>query len=178
MGCRDAAFMERDPETNDWSVYGRQYLSFTVTSETLGVYKVVMYITKDGYLWTNAFAYGYLFNIGEVAAGKIIEYAKENSTKAEYEPYQDAIVGKIVEITDGYILIDDTVLCNNPSDGTTYKVLLNDLRISRYVDYSIIKVGNTVQIAYEGKINQANTIDSAISASHVTILGEDAVILE
>lgn len=178
MGCRDAAFVEREPGTNNWSVYGREYLSFTVTSETLGVYKVVMYVTKDGYLWTNAFAYGYLFNIGEVAAGKIIEYAKENSAKAEYEPYQNTIVGKVVEITDGYILIDDTVLCNNPSDGTTYKVLLNDLRISRYVDYSIIKVGNTVQIAYEGKINQANTIDSAISASYVTILGEDAVILE
>lgn len=44
-----------------------------------------MYVTVDGYLWTNAFNYQYLFNIGEDAASKIIKYAKENSTEAEYE---------------------------------------------------------------------------------------------
>ena len=138
-GCKNADFVEDDK----WSVHKRDHLSFTVTSETLGVYRVAMYVTADGYLWTNAFSYQYLFKIGEDAAGEIIKYAKENSSEAEYKPYQNRIVGKVVEVTDEYILIDDTVLCNNPSDGTTYKVLLNDLRISRYVDHEIIKVGST-----------------------------------
>ena len=173
-GCKNADFVEDDK----WTVHKREHLSFTVTSETLGVYRVAMYVTADGYLWTNAFSYQYLFNIGEDAAGKIIKYAKENSAEAEYKPYQNRIVGKVVEVTDEYIVIDDTVLCNNPSDGTTYKVLLNDLRISRYVDHEIIKVGSTVQITFEGEIDEANIIDSAVSASNVKISGGDVLIPE
>ena len=173
-GCKKADFVEDDK----WTVHKRDHLSFAVTSETLGVYRVAMYVTADGYLWTNAFSYQYLFNIGEDAAGKIIKYAKENSSEAEYKPYQNRIVGKVVEVTDEYILIDDTVLCNNPSDGTTYKVLLNDLRISRYVDHEIIKVGSTVQITFEGEIDEANIIDSAVSASNVKISGGDVLIPE
>ena len=173
-GCKNADFVEDDK----WTVHKRDHLSFTVTSETLGVYRVAMYVTADGYLWTNAFSYQYLFKIGEDAAGEIIKYAKENSSEAEYKPYQNRIVGKVVEVTDEYILIDDTVLCNNPSDGTTYKVLLNDLRISRYVDHEIIKVGSTVQITFEGGVDEANTIDSAVSASNVKISGGDVLIPE
>ena len=173
-GCKNADFVEDDK----WSVHKRDHLSFTVTSETLGVYRVAMYVTADGYLWTNAFSYQYLFKIGEDAAGEIIKYAKENSSEAEYKPYQNRIVGKVVEVTDEYILIDDTVLCNTPSDGTTYKVLLNDLRISRYVDHEIIKVGSTVQITFEGGVDEANTIDSAVSASNVKISGGDVLIPE
>ena len=173
-GCKNAKFVEDEK----WTVYERDYLSFAVTSETLGVYRVAMYVTADGYLWTNAFGYQYLFNIGEDAAGKIIKYAKENSAKAEYEPYRNAIAGKVVEITDGYILIDDTMLCKNPFDGATYKVLINDLRISRYVDNEIVKVGDTVQIIFEGEIHDTNTIDSAVSAYQVTISGGDVLIPE
>ncbi|MCI9414538.1 MAG: hypothetical protein HFJ79_05090 [Clostridiales bacterium] len=168
-GCREAKFIEEEPGKDNWKVHDREYLSFTVTSETLGVYRVAMYITKDGYLWTNAFDYRYLFNIGEDAAGKIIEYAMQNSTEAEYEPYQNTVTGKVIEITEEYILIDDTVICNDPADGTTYKILLNDLRIKRYVDHEVIKVGENVQITFEGEVDDSNTIDSAISAANVTI---------
>ena len=100
------------------------------------------------------------------------------SAEAEYKPYQNRIVGKVVEVSDEYIVIDDTVLWNNPSDGTTYKVLLNDLRISRYFDHEIIKVGSTVQITFEGEIDEANIIDSAVSASNVKISGGDDLIPE
>lgn len=173
-GCKNAEFVEDEK----WTVYEREYLSFTVTSETLGVYKVAMYVTADGYLWTNAFGYQYLFNIGENTAGKIIKYAKENSARAEYEPYYNAIAGKVVEITDEYILIDDTMLCKNPFDGATYKVLLNDLKISRYVDHEIVKVGDTVQIIFEGESDEAHIIDTAISAYQVQINGGDVLIPE
>lgn len=173
-GCRDAAFIDTSANVEN----GKEYLSFTITSETLGVYKVAMYVTNDGYLWTNAFDYQYLFNIGEDAAGKIIKYAKENSTKAEYEPYQNTVTGKVVEITEEYIILDDTVICNDPADGTTYKILLNDLRIKRYVDHNVIKVGSTVQITFEGEIDSQNTIDSATSAASVMISKGEVLIPE
>lgn len=80
--CREAPI-----EDQLWSASDREYLSFTITSESLGIYKVAMYITSDGYLWTNAFSYQYLFYIGEESAEKIITYAKENSSPATYEPY-------------------------------------------------------------------------------------------
>ncbi len=177
--CKEAPFVENQ----NWYAGDRSYLSFTITSEVLGVYKVAMYVTEDGYLWTNAFSWQYLFDIGEDAAGKIIAYAKENSAETDYEAYQNAIVGTITEITDEHILVEDSVLCENPEDGITYRVLLNDLRISRYVEHGIIKVGNNVQITYEGEIYPsnayyANTINSAVSASKVIISEGDVLIPE
>lgn len=174
--CRNAPFVE----DQTWTVGDRSYLSFTITSEALGVYKVALYVTEDGYLWTNAFNWQYLFNIGEDAASRIIHYAKENSTEVEYEPYRNSVAGTIIKITEEYILVDDSILCKNPADGITYKVLLNDLRISRYVDYGIVKVGDTVQISYEGEIDETNdnTITSAISASKATISNGDVLIPE
>lgn len=172
--CRNAPFVE----DQTWTVGDRSYLSFTITSEALGVYKVALYVTEDGYLWTNAFNWQYLFNIGEDAASRIIHYAKENSTEVEYEQYRNSVAGTIIKITEEYILVDDSILCKNPADGITYKVLLNDLRISRYVDYGIVKVGDTVQISYEGEIDETsgNTIAGAISAFKATISDGDVLI--
>ena len=139
-----------------------------------------MYVTEDGYLWTNAFNWQYLFYIGEDAASRIIHYAKENSIEVEYEPYRNSVAGTIIEITEEYILVDDSILCKNPADGITYKVLLNDLRISRYVEYGIVKVGDTVQISYEGEIDETNgnTIAGAISAFKAIISDKDVLVPE
>lgn len=172
--CESAGFVE----DQSWRTGDRNYLSFTITSEALGIYKAALYVTEDGYLWTNAFSYQYLFNIGKDAAGKIIRYAKENSTEAKYEPYRNFIAGIIVEITNEYILVDDSALCNDPADGIIYKILLNDLRISRYVDYGVVEVGDTVQISYEGEIDETNTITDAISASQAIISDGDLFIPE
>lgn len=174
--CKSASFVE----DQTWMAGDRDYLSFTITSEALGVYKVALYVTEDGYLWTNAFNWQYLFNIGEDAANKIINYAKENSIEAEYEPYINMVAGTIIEITEEYILVDDSILCKNPADGITYKVMLNDLRISRYVDYGVIKAGDTVQVSYNGEIseNNDNTIEGAISASKAVISDGDILIPE
>ena len=101
----------------------------------------------------------------------------KNSTKAEYEPYDNSnsICGEIVEITDDYILVDDSILCKDEKDGITYKILINDIRISRYVDRAVVKVGDTVEISYNGEIEEqnSNTISSAFSISDVDILYED-----
>lgn len=176
FGCKDAPFIDDQL----WSVSGREYLSFSISSETLGIYRNAMYVTEDGYLWTNAFRWQYLFYIGEEAAGEILRYAKKNSTKAEYEPYQNAIIGTVVDITGDHILVDDSNLCKDPTDGITYKVSLSDIRIARYVNYGVIKVGDMVQVSYEGDVDaeKGNTLENAVSISKVVIQGKDVLIPE
>ena len=175
--CKNAAFIDMN-EVN-WHPYDRDFISFTISSEALGIYKHSLLITADGYLMTNAFDWGYLYYIGEEATGKIIKYAMDNSKEAEYEPYDNSnsICGKIVEITNDYILVDDSILCKNEADGITYKILINDIRISRYVDRDIIDVGDTVEISYNGEIDEqnSNTISNAFSISDVDILYEDEI---
>ena len=172
--CYEAPFVEDDT----WMVHDREYLSFTINSEVLGVYKGAMYITEDGYLWTNAFGYQYLFSIGEDATSKIIKYVRETSIKAEYESYRNSVVGTVTEITSEYILVDDSILCKNPEKGIAYKVLLSDLHISRYVDCGIVKEGDTVQVTYESELGMDNTIENAITISKATISGGDVLIPE
>ena len=139
-----------------------------------------MYITEDGYLWTNAFSWQYLFNIGKDAAGKIISYAKENSSEATDEPYRNYVIGTIAEITDGYILIDDAVLCKDPADGIRYKVLLDDIWIFRFVDKGFAKAGDIVQIMYEGKIDydNANLVEKPVDISLAYISEGEVIVNE
>ena len=107
----------------------------------------------------------------------VLKYAKENSTKAELEAYRYTVSGKIVEITKDHILVDDSILCKEPADGITYKILLSDIRISRYVDLGVVDVGDIVVVSYEEGINN-NTVDSAVSISKGIISGGDLLIPE
>lgn len=173
-GCTTAPYYADEMA---WHESKGNYISFTVTSEALGVYKRSLYVTENGYIWTNVFDGAFIYNIGTEAAASIINYAKENSTETTYEPFHNAIYGEVVEISDEYILVDDSILCKDPAEGIVFKVLLNDLRISRYVDYDIINVGETVQISFEGEIKN-NTVDSAIAAAKIIVSGEQVLISE
>ena len=160
--CRNAEFYA---ENDKWSRGDRNYLSFTATSEELGVYKKVFYITEDGYVSTNVFNYSYVYYIGVDAANKIITHAKGNATEAEREQYEYTIAGTITEIGDGYILIDDTVLCKDKKDGMVFKVLTDELIIRRYLECTNIKVGDTVAVKFQTEIvlGEDNTVSGAIS---------------
>lgn len=173
--CKQAAFIDENEVY--WHPYDRDFISFTISSESLGIYKHSLLITADGYLSTNAFDWGYLYYIGEETAEKIIKYVKDNSKETNYEPYSNSnyVYGKVIEITDDYILLDDSFLCKNEADVITYKILINDIRISRYVDKDIIKIGDNLQISYNGEIDEqnSNTISSAFSISDIDIVYED-----
>ena len=160
--CRNAEFYA---ENDKWDRGDRNYLSFTATSEELGVYKRVFYITEDGYVSTNVFNYSYVYYIGEDAANKIITHAKSNATEAEREQYEYTLTGTITEIGDGYILLDDTVLCKDKNDGMVFKVLTEDLIIRRYLECTNIKVGDTVAVKFQTEIvlGEDNTVSGAIS---------------
>ena len=165
--CRDAEFVQDD----NWGESNRSYLSFTATSDSLGIYKRVFNVTKDGYIWTNIFDYAYIFRIGQEAADQIISHAVENGTESEMEPYNASLVGKLTEIADEYILVDDTVLCSDENDGMTFKVYLNDLRISRCIDFGEISVGDIVVVYFTGDIDTdaGNVVEGAFSLSKGTI---------
>ncbi len=171
--CKDAEFIDLNEVW--WHPYERDFISFTISSESLGIYKHSLLITADGYLETNAFNWGYLYYIGEEATEKIIKYAMKNSTETEYEPYNKYVTGKITEITNTHILIDDSILCKNAADGITYKIPLNDIRISRYIDRNIIKLGDIVQVSYSGEIDKENenTITGVFDISDVHISYND-----
>lgn len=156
-GCRDAKLCEGV----DFDASNRSYLTFTATSDALGVYKRVIYISEDGYFATNIFDYGYMYFIGEDAAEKIIGYAKNNSSEGELSAYALTVAGTLTEIGSGYVLIDDTAMCTNAEDGTVYKVYTDDIRIKRCIDLLNIEVGSTVAAEYNGTITENNEVTGA-----------------
>ena len=154
--CRDAALYVPE-QGKEWE-RSEEYLSFTMTSDRLGVYKKAMYITKDGYLWTNVFDYAYIYEIGTEAANKIIDYAMTNSVEKPMEPYEYRLAGTLTKIEDGYAYIDDSIMCVDPSEGMVFRVSTDDLRVSRCLveDLTGIRPGDLVVVTFRGGIDLAD----------------------
>lgn len=159
--CRSAAFVEDDGR--NWEA-GRS-LSFTATSDALGVYKRVFRITEDGYIWTNVFDYAYVFRIGEEAAERIFTCAAENRTPSPPEAYAFSLTGILTEITDDSILVDDSILCVDKKDGLSFKIGLDDIRIRRHIEFEGITVGDLVVVSFTGSIQEGNVVEGAYSLS-------------
>lgn len=174
--CRNAAYVKDDK----WRENKRDCISFSITSEEFGVYKRAMYITEDGYLWTNVFDYAYLYDIGEDTAANIINYVLEKAKPADSLPYMYSLAGKITEVGDGYILLDDSAMCVDPNDGIVYKIVTTAPKLSRIFDTEQVVVGDTVQVQYTDFVNlEPNAvIDSAITISEATIIDGTANIPE
>ena len=174
--CRDAPFVEDEAGGR----FSRDRITFSVTSEALGVYKRAFYVSADGYVSTNAFDWAYTFFIGEETAAEVIAYASKNAVKAQREPYTYSLAGTLVEIGNGYILVDDSVLCADEKDGMVFKVLTSDLRISRYIDFQKISVGSLVVIGFWEpiRIEEGNTVSGAVSMVTGSLYEGEVVIPE
>lgn len=176
--CKDATLKG----TQDWSKDGKDYVDFTVSSEKLGLYKSVLTVTKDGYLFTNGTNFGRyaLYFIGEDTANKIIDYVRTNLKDGKYEPNIPSVPGVITEITDEYIIIDDSAFCNDPENGIQYKILLNDKRISRYIENDFVRVNELVEVTFEGEIDIEGgyVIDSAYHIKSVIITDGEVMVPE
>ncbi|MBQ2735879.1 MAG: hypothetical protein IJF26_00415 [Clostridia bacterium] len=175
--CKDATLKG----TQNWSKDGKDYVDFTVSSEKLGLYKSVLTITKDGYLFTNGTNFGRyaLYFIGEDTANKIIDYVRSNLKDGKYEPEAPTLVGTLTQITEEYIIIDDSIICNDTKNGIQYKILLNDKRISRYIENNHVHLNETVFLVFEGEIDTENgyVIDSAVSISGALISSDGEVMV-
>ncbi len=176
--CRDAGLYVSE-NGQEWE-RSKEYLSFTMTSDALGVYKKAMYITDDGYLWTNMFEYAYIYEIGTEAAGKIMDYAMENSAEKSMEPYEYRLAGILTKIEDGYAYIDDSIMCVDPDQGMVFRVSTEDIRIARWLE-RMVKIGDFVVVEFRGGIDVDNgnlILDArSIQAASLTEDG-DAVVPE
>lgn len=171
---------EAVPDGTEWHYGGRRYVSFTVSSEALGAHRLAFCITEDGYVNTNLFGFRYLYFIGEEAARRLIAYATENGEATEPVPYGYTLSGTLTEIGDGYLRIDDSVLCAEESEGMVFKVLTEDLRIRRCVECADLSVGDTVVVRFTGEIRSDadHTVEGAYSLYPGTLIDGDLVVPE
>lgn len=164
--------------TEDYDYYdAEKTVSFTATSEPLGIYKKSFKITSDGYVWTNIFDYAVVYDIGEKQALEIIEYALSNSTETDFEPYELYFSGTVTEINDKYIVVDDSVLKYNKKDGVSVKIYLDNLRIRRAVKYEELNVGDIVSVTYADDIEN-NEIFGAYDIAKGKLVGSHVMTAE
>ncbi len=148
----DAEFVEKQ----DWSLEGLNYLSFNVSCGTTGAENRAMYITENGYLWTNICDYQYVFDIGEKWADAIISCASENSEPADIQAVNVLTGGEITEIGNGFVRFTDSPLCNEPDDAMTFTIPLDDIRIRRFFEYpSAKKPGDVIAVTFSGKVDRS-----------------------
>lgn len=168
--CKGAPAMQDDMTLE---IIGDEYAAFTVTSEALGIYKKTLYISSLGYVFTNAMEYGWTYNIGTESAARLLEYLRgENAIESDFEPYRYSICGVVKEIGEKYIILDDSIMCENASDGMLFKVDMSDADCYRYIKHEYIKAGDVAVISFEGKIqvNTDNTIIGAVSISKAQLV--------
>ena len=147
----------------DFERENRRYLDFTATSEALGVYNRVVYISEDGYFATNIFDYEYSYFIGKEAAGQIISYIQKHSTETKSSTSLPTISGTVTEIGNGYIMVDDTILCRKSKAGKKYKVYTDDIKVRRWIESGEVKAGDLVAVEYEGEISNDYEVKGAYS---------------
>ncbi len=143
-------------------------ISFSATSEPLGVYKRSFSIYENGYVYTNILDRGYCFDIGAETAKALIAYAKENSDPSEYIPHFYTLVGKVtkIDIEAEFIFIDDSELCTDPEQGIEFKVS-TDGKVSTYIASDCISVGDYVAVDFPTDSVQidGNSLGGAVSIS-------------
>lgn len=159
-GCGDAKL---DDTIDFFERENRRCLAFTATSEALGVYNRGIYISEDGYFATNIFDYEYSYFIGKEAAGQIISYVQKHSTETKSSTSLPTISGTVTEIGNGYIMVDDTVLCKKSKAGKKYKVYTDDIKIRRWIESGELKEGDLVVVEYEGEISSNYEVKGAYS---------------
>lgn len=159
---------------------GGEVISFTVTSEPLGVYKRVLEVSEEGILSTNLLDRGFAFDIGKKAAGELLSLARSGAEKAEYEPYMETLAGTVTEVGEDYIRIDDSILCEDENDGMEFLIPAEDIRIRRCVEHLELSGGELVAVDFTGKIEREheNRVQGAVSLSEAFLSEGEALIPE
>lgn len=174
LSCREAEYLELELKAYDPEEEPVQRVSFTATSEPLGIYKKSFRISSDGYLDTNVAEYGYVFRIGEEAARAIIDYALANSRETDPEPYTYTLCGTVTEIGENYFLLDDSVLA--AGKGMTFRVSTEDLRIRRWLEFGGVGIGDLISVSYTGGIENG-TVTGAYDIAEAFLSADGHVLI-
>ena len=171
--CDDAPFAKGYKYYNN-----KEDVSFSATSEVLGIRNLSFTINEEGYIITNIEQYGYYYNIGVEAAREVIDYVKAHMTEPQpvEKPSVYRIVGTVTEIGDGYIKVDDSIIMKNPEDGLIFTVVTQDKRLSRVVN--LLRVGSQIMVVYDGFVSKEDpTRIEYASAIHSVWISEDGDVL-
>ncbi|MBE6694485.1 MAG: hypothetical protein E7589_06955 [Ruminococcaceae bacterium] len=167
--CSDAKSVE-EPY---FSVWVDGVVSFTLNSKALGVDNMSFGITDSGYVVTNLMNYAHYFYIGEDAAAQIIEYTLAHKTEAP-PATTFKLIGRITEVGEDYIKIDDSVMMKNEDDGMIFTVYATDMNVKRYLMRGFLHVGELVVITHEGIYADAPTVvTTAINLEEADYITKD-----
>ncbi len=138
--------------------YKDKRISFSATSEALGLYNRSFSLTADGHLSTNIDDYGYDFYLGEEAVTEIREYILAHKIEAPKDSIE-SIYGVVTEIGEDYLKIDDTILMKNPEHGLTFTVYAHDnTTIKSYIMSGQLEVGDHIKILHRGISSEEPTV--------------------
>ena len=138
--------------------YENNRITFSATSEALGLYNRSFALTADGYLSTNIDDYGYDFYLGEEAVTEIREYILAHKIEAPKDSIE-SLYGVITEIGEDYLKIDDTLLMKNPEHGLTFTVYAHDnTTMKSYIMSGQLEVGDHVKIMHRGISSEEPTV--------------------
>ena len=133
-------------------------LTFVLSSNALGASNFGWWLHRDGYLGTNIENFGYYYFIGEEAVAEIVAYVAAHKTDAAPRDTVQYLCGRVVEIGEDYIKIDDSVMMENPEEGIVFTVYANDTRVRRYITSGFLSVGQTVVIEHGGIYKDEPTV--------------------
>ncbi len=115
------------------------------------------------------------------AEGEYHIYATNEGRGALTVPEMRYLAGRVTEIGDGYVIIDDTELCTDPEEGMSFKISIDDPRIKRCFEFAgySIEVGSIVMFSFYAPITlgEGNTVDGAIDVNIGYLAGNGDVLI-
>ena len=88
---------------------------------------------------------------------------QKHSTETKSSTSLPTISGTVTEIGNGYIMVDDTILCRKSKAGKKYKVYTDDIKVRRWIESGEVKAGDLVAVEYEGEISNDYEVKGAYS---------------
>ncbi len=101
-------------------------------------------------------------------------YATDEGRGMLKAPETYMLVGNVIEIGDGYVIIDDTEVCEDSKDGRRFTVLTSDLRVSRCFEFRgfDVREGDLVVVLFDAPIavGEDGTVSGAVDLKHGYLL--------
>ena len=168
--CSDEAY--RDSYSSNTKI------SFSLNSNTLGVYNLSFAFTESGYLRTNIENYGYIYNIGKDAVDEIVDFALKNRLLILL-PEKQYLTGTVTEVGEDYIKVDDSIMMKNTDDGIEFTVYTNSRnKLKWLIEIKRFKVGDTVRIEHSYLLKDSYTkIENAVSIDKCQITSDGQIII-
>ena len=156
--CSAAATLSNEPGA-DGLPLGETVITYTVDAEALGVSNLSWRLTSGGYLCTNIENYGYYYYLDTGSVDILKDLTLYYQTMPpESDNY--VIIGEITAIADRFIVVSDKLCMKHSYEGKEFTIMLDDIRLKRYLLCDLLSVGQHVLIRYTGQ----NGTDSA----HIT----------